>query len=190
MNSPERIFVIGDIHGCLNKLEQLWDRIDPRPDKDQLVFLGDYIDRGEDSSGVLDYLLQLKETYLNTIFLMGNHERMFIDFLAGVRVSDASNLKQIIAEGGGTRIFTNGVEYCIADLGKTQMQWQKYAISDLVARRERIKHDMDEWSRIPGKGRFPGIVELESIDRELSLLDNQFKRMWDARHVRPFLMVG
>jgi serine/threonine protein phosphatase 1 len=84
MNSPERIFVIGDIHGCLDKLEQLWDRIDPRPDKDQLVFLGDYIDRGEDSSGVLDYLLQLKETYLNTIFLMGNHEKMFIDFLAGV----------------------------------------------------------------------------------------------------------
>jgi serine/threonine protein phosphatase 1 len=76
--------VIGDIHGCLNKLEQLWARIVPRPDKDQLVFLGDYIDRGEDSSGVLDYLLQLKETYADTIFLMGNHEKMFMDFLAGV----------------------------------------------------------------------------------------------------------
>ncbi len=84
MNSPERLFVIGDIHGCLDKLEQLWDRIDPRPGKDQLVFLGDYIDRGEDSSGVLDYLLQLKKTYPNTIFLMGNHEKMFMDFLAGV----------------------------------------------------------------------------------------------------------
>ena len=81
MNSPERIFVIGDIHGCLDKLEQLWERIDPHPDKDQLVFLGDYIDRGEDSSGVLEYLLQLQQAYAETIFLMGNHEKMFIDFL-------------------------------------------------------------------------------------------------------------
>ncbi len=83
MNSPERIFVIGDIHGCLDKLEQLWERIDPHPDKDQLVFLGDYIDRGDDSSGVLDYLLQLQQTHAETIFLMGNHEKMFIDFLDG-----------------------------------------------------------------------------------------------------------
>jgi serine/threonine protein phosphatase 1 len=84
MSSPERIFVIGDIHGCLHKLELLWDRIDPRSGRDQLVFLGDYIDRGEDSSGVLDYLLELMKVYSNTIFLMGNHEKMFMDFLSGV----------------------------------------------------------------------------------------------------------
>ncbi len=84
MSFPERIFVIGDIHGCLHKLELLWDRIDPNPGRDQLVFLGDYIDRGEDSVGVLDYLLELRNVYPDTIFLMGNHEKMFIDFLSGV----------------------------------------------------------------------------------------------------------
>ena len=84
MSFPDRIFVVGDIHGCLHKLEQLWDRIKPRPGIDQLVFLGDYIDRGEDSSGVLDYLLRLKNAYFETIFLMGNHEKMFMDFLTGV----------------------------------------------------------------------------------------------------------
>ena len=84
MSFPDRIFVIGDIHGCLDKLELLWDRIDPRPGVDQLVFLGDYIDRGEDSSGVLDYLLRVKKAYADTIFLMGNHEKMFMDFLSGV----------------------------------------------------------------------------------------------------------
>lgn len=84
MAMPERIFVIGDIHGCLDKLELLWERIDPRPGLDQLIFLGDYIDRGDDSSGVLDYLLELKEIYTDTVFLMGNHEKMFKDFLAGV----------------------------------------------------------------------------------------------------------
>ena len=84
MAMPERILVIGDIHGCLDKLELLWERIDPRPGLDQLIFLGDYIDRGDDSSGVLDYLLELKEIYTDTVFLMGNHEKMFKDFLAGV----------------------------------------------------------------------------------------------------------
>ena len=84
MNSPERILVIGDIHGCLDKLEQLWDQINPRNGKDQIVFLGDYIDRGEDSSGVLDYLVELKKTHADTVFLLGNHEKMFMDFLAGV----------------------------------------------------------------------------------------------------------
>lgn len=84
MSFPDRTFVIGDIHGCLDKLEMLWDRIDPRSGVDQLIFLGDYIDRGEDSSGVLDYLLRIKRTYSDTIFLMGNHEKMFLDFLSGV----------------------------------------------------------------------------------------------------------
>jgi serine/threonine protein phosphatase 1 len=84
MSFPERIFVIGDIHGCLDKLELLWDRIDPSPGVDQLVFLGDYIDRGEDSSGVLDYLLRVKKAHADTIFLLGNHEKMFMDFLSGV----------------------------------------------------------------------------------------------------------
>ena len=84
MSFPDRIFVFGDIHGCLHKLELLWDRIEPRSGLDQLVFLGDYVDRGEDSSGVLDYLLRLKKAYFETIFLMGNHEKMFMDFLAGV----------------------------------------------------------------------------------------------------------
>jgi serine/threonine protein phosphatase 1 len=84
MSFPERVFVIGDIHGCLHKLELLWERIDPRPGLDQLIFLGDYIDRGDDSSGVLDYLLALREIYTDTVFLMGNHEKMFKDFLSGV----------------------------------------------------------------------------------------------------------
>ncbi|MGD8989304.1 MAG: metallophosphoesterase family protein, partial [Syntrophobacterales bacterium] len=84
MGFPERTLVIGDIHGCLGKLQLLMDKLDPRPDRDQLIFLGDYIDRGENSSGVLDYLLELRKTFTDTIFLMGNHEKMFLDFLSGV----------------------------------------------------------------------------------------------------------
>jgi len=50
---------------------------------DQVVFLGDYIDRGPDSRGVIDYLLNFHERWPQTVFLKGNHEAMLLDFLAG-----------------------------------------------------------------------------------------------------------
>lgn len=73
------IYVIGDIHGCLAPLQRLMAQLHPT-ETDELVFLGDYIDRGPDSKGVIDYLLTLRGRYT---FLMGNHERMFLDFLQG-----------------------------------------------------------------------------------------------------------
>jgi serine/threonine protein phosphatase 1 len=55
------------------------DQIHPS-ETDEVVFVGDYVDRGPDSKGVIDYLLSLKGRYT---FLMGNHERMFLDYLHG-----------------------------------------------------------------------------------------------------------
>ena len=50
---------------------------------DQLVFLGDYIDRGPDSCAVVEYLLKVQKQFPDTVFLRGNHELMLHDFLAG-----------------------------------------------------------------------------------------------------------
>lgn len=74
-----RTLAIGDIHGCLTALDTLLGFIQPRPD-DQLVFLGDYVDRGPDSKGVLDRLIELKRSQ-DMICLLGNHEVMMV--LAG-----------------------------------------------------------------------------------------------------------
>ena len=54
----KRTLAIGDIHGCLAPLELLWKTIDPGPE-DQVVFIGDYVDRGPDSKGVIDFLIDL-----------------------------------------------------------------------------------------------------------------------------------
>ncbi|MEF8815731.1 MAG: metallophosphoesterase family protein [Salinibacter sp.] len=70
---------IGDIHGCLQSLNSLLARLDPSPD-DHLLFVGDYIDRGPNSKGVIDRLLALREEVPCT-FLRGNHEAMMIDYL-------------------------------------------------------------------------------------------------------------
>jgi serine/threonine protein phosphatase 1 len=79
----ERVFVIGDIHGCLEMLKRLLDKIKWCPDQDKLIFLGDYIDRGNDSRGVIEYILKLKNTSSIIQCLMGNHEQLFLEFLDG-----------------------------------------------------------------------------------------------------------
>lgn len=75
----KRTFAIGDIHGCLDQLEDLVDRIDPGKD-DLLIFLGDYIDRGPSSLGVVDFMINLAAS-IPCVFLRGNHEHMFLEFL-------------------------------------------------------------------------------------------------------------
>jgi serine/threonine protein phosphatase 1 len=79
----ERIYAIGDVHGCARLLDALLARInaDTAGARRRLVFLGDYVDRGEDSKGVIDRLLTLGAQEPDTIFLKGNHEQAILDFL-------------------------------------------------------------------------------------------------------------
>ncbi len=69
-----KIIAIGDIHGELDKLHNLFERLSYGPE-DTIVFLGDYIDRGPNSKGVIDFIIKLKAK-CNVITLMGNHEDM------------------------------------------------------------------------------------------------------------------
>jgi|UniRef100_A0A7C3SK59 serine/threonine protein phosphatase 1 len=80
------IFAIGDIHGCLDHLERLLEAVNPDLHRHRLVFIGDYIDRGPNSKGVVDFIIRLKKLYPaeNIICLKGNHEAMFLDFLNGI----------------------------------------------------------------------------------------------------------
>lgn len=71
-----RLLAIGDIHGCRIALEKLLETIQPGPD-DIVVTLGDYVDRGPDSRGAIDLLVDLgKQTRL--VGLLGNHEEMML----------------------------------------------------------------------------------------------------------------
>lgn len=75
------IYAIGDVHGKAALLRGLLSAIRTdyfQPD-DQLVFLGDYLDRGEDSCGVIEMLLTLRDELPETVFLRGNHEQLMLD---------------------------------------------------------------------------------------------------------------
>ena len=80
--SEGRLLAIGDIHGCLAQLTGLMALVNPAA-ADRVVFLGDYVDRGPDSAGVIDYLIEFAAAFPQTVFLRGNHEQMFLEYLDG-----------------------------------------------------------------------------------------------------------
>ena len=76
-------FIIGDLHGCRDMLEKMLAIIPWDHERDNLIFVGDYIDRGDDSKGVIDILLKLTGMSPRVQCLMGNHESLFLDYLSG-----------------------------------------------------------------------------------------------------------
>ena len=73
------LYAVGDIHGQLDLLDELLEKLPLGPD-DRLLFIGDYIDRGPDARGVVQRLIDL-ELERDCTFLLGNHESMFLDFI-------------------------------------------------------------------------------------------------------------
>jgi serine/threonine protein phosphatase 1 len=74
-----RTFVIGDVHGDSAALERLLDRLPRIDDDDTIVFLGDYVDRGPDSAGVIARVRAIAAQHARTVTLRGNHEDKWID---------------------------------------------------------------------------------------------------------------
>jgi serine/threonine protein phosphatase 1 len=74
------VFIIGDLHGCQSHLMKLLQQIEARDPDAPRVFVGDYVDRGEDSAGVLRTLFAMKDDP-GVICLVGNHEDMMLGFI-------------------------------------------------------------------------------------------------------------
>jgi serine/threonine protein phosphatase 1 len=100
----KRIIGIGDPHGCYDLLKDLIeDQVQFNPENDFLVVLGDMIDRGPNSKGVVLYLQDLRQMYPSAIVLLkGNHEDMAYHFL---NQAENPNLKQSLH---ATMWFANG----------------------------------------------------------------------------------
>lgn len=95
----DSVFAIGDVHGCAEELRALIQKLPLRRDS-LVVFLGDYIDRGPDSRGVVDTILDLRQ-YCNVVCLLGNHELMLREFLDG---SDSRRVARFIYNGGSATL--------------------------------------------------------------------------------------
>lgn len=105
MLKKQAILAVGDIHGNMCLLSDLLSMIDRDLDPDiQLVFLGDYIDRGPDSKAVVDTLLNLQKLKPATVFLRGNHEQMLMEALQG------DNRDFYLRNGGQETIESYGLD--------------------------------------------------------------------------------
>jgi serine/threonine protein phosphatase 1 len=102
--SAGRLLCIGDVHGCAPELDRLLAAVDPQP-QDQLVFLGDYVDRGNASAETVTLLCALRRTLPATIFLRGNHEEMFLDFLG----LGGANKEAFFSNGGSQTLASYGL---------------------------------------------------------------------------------
>jgi serine/threonine protein phosphatase 1 len=94
----KRTFVIPDIHGCSLTLWQLLFHKLGLQKSDTLYLLGDYIDRGPDSKGVIDSILELQRDGYDVQAIKGNHEQMLIDFVE----SGSDEMLEYWLENGGT----------------------------------------------------------------------------------------
>lgn len=107
--APEgkRVYAVGDIHGRADLLDDLLARIeaDVNGANSILVFLGDYVDRGADSRGVIDQLITLAERGHELVFLRGNHEAAMLNFLRNPETG-----MRWVKIGGGETMRSYGVE--------------------------------------------------------------------------------
>jgi len=77
--TQSRAFAIGDIHGCAKTLYKLLTEVLAVRPEDKIICIGDYVDRGFDSKGVVDQILELRENGYDVVTLRGNHEQIMID---------------------------------------------------------------------------------------------------------------
>jgi serine/threonine protein phosphatase 1 len=124
-----RIYAVGDVHGRADLLDKLQGLIakdaDRAPEtRKVVVYLGDYIDRGPDSAGVIDRLIDGPLGGLEQVFLMGNHEEFFLRFLEDPEVGPLW-----VTNGGGATLASYGVKVAEActpkDMGALSRALQK-----------------------------------------------------------------
>lgn len=90
-------YAIPDVHGCLTELRDALTKIDLSDPSTHLVFLGDYVDRGPDSAGVLAAVKAVADAHPDQVIaLAGNHEIWFLDWLEG----DDSDPTWLLADTG------------------------------------------------------------------------------------------
>lgn len=100
-----RNFAISDIHGCLKTLRALVEQQLQFTQQDHLYLLGDYVDRGPDSKGVLDYIMDLQAGGYQVHCLKGNHEEMMVQ-----AVRDSSEIPMWLYNGGQEALASFGVD--------------------------------------------------------------------------------
>ncbi|MDG1168347.1 MAG: metallophosphoesterase family protein [Sulfitobacter sp.] len=179
MQNP--IYAIGDIHGQLAELNRVLDLIeaDGGPDA-QIVFLGDYTDRGPDSRGVLNRLIDGQTQGRNWTFLMGNHDRMFSWFMQDYPLHDAHLPVELYwlhqRLGGDTTLASYGVEFTARTRQTLVREWAGAAVPQAhidFLRGLRLSYETDDLF-FAHAGIQPGVPLADQAEHDLLWIRQEF----------------
>lgn len=138
----KRLLAVGDIHGHHDKLQCLMEQVDTKP-YDRVVFLGDYIDRGLRSKEVIEYLIDFKKRFPQTVFLRGNHEQMLLDAMVedrlyndSVSLNERKRLRDLSDSFAQSAALDDDFGRYIDNDGQSTLDSYVQYISDLPKRRE------------------------------------------------------
>ncbi len=128
----KKLYAVGDIHGAAAPLDTLMAKIETDAgglDAAHVIFLGDYVDRGPDSRGVLDRMCAMKRDHPHFVFLKGNHEAVMLDFL-----QDPDEMLEWLEWGGDETLRSYGVSGALSRMGEDLS-------TDLAAAMPQAHHD-------------------------------------------------
>jgi len=100
----QRLFAIGDIHGCFNAFQTLVEQKIQIKKSDKIILLGDYIDRGTHSKEIVDYIFDLQNNGFDIVPLTGNHEVMLLEAR-----NNNEHLYRWIQNGGSETLKSFGI---------------------------------------------------------------------------------
>ncbi|MFT5143468.1 MAG: serine/threonine protein phosphatase 1 [Rhodothermales bacterium] len=155
------LIAIGDIHGCPKTLDALLLELNPGSD-DHLVFIGDYIDRGPDSKGVVDRLIELGKNQKCT-FLRGNHEALLMGYL------DAGETDIFVFNGGSTTLASYDMEIGALHFPDTHLSFFRNTKMYLETEDAVFVH----------AGLRPGLSVAENLER-----GDEMVFLWERSHIR------
>jgi len=160
-----KIYAIGDIHGELGMVQRIIDRINVKKD-DLIIFMGDYIDRGKYSFEVINFLLDLDKRF-RCVFLKGNHESMFVDYLSGIYEQD------FMINGGNKTLksyFKNGYNIQRSRMPKERKIPPEH--EDFLLNKTKLYYETDKYIFVHA-GLWPGKTDLSTQPKEVLLWERQ-----------------
>lgn len=162
--SDTKYLAIGDVHGCSRSLEALLDKLTKYDDR-KYVFIGDYIDRGPDSKGVVDLLLDFRQQQ-DCVFLRGNHEQMLLDAI------EYGDLNMWLMNGGRSTLESYQASNNQIDLSKEHLEFY---------RKTRLYYDTPEYFFVHA-----GISPAKTIRQCLEDEEEIKEFLWERSHLNAF----
>ena len=175
---PAAIYAIGDIHGCLDEFVALEARIVADSvgiaGEKWLLTLGDHIDRGPDSAGVIERLLSPPPPGFRRLALRGNHEQVMLDFLADPLPNDGW-----LFEGGAETLASYGVALDDIESGLTAAELLRRIRARVPDRHLRFMEALPFLVSLPGwvfvhAGLRPGVALDRQVDQDLIWIREPF----------------